>query len=543
MKTCPACSAALPHDAQFCTKCGTSLNIGLSGVPTEELPVEDATIRHPAETPTAPESVWAPPANPSPPTAQTTSTACSSCGSALRLDQQFCTKCGTTRDTNPSQLFEDDDADTPPPKWLIGLGLTLLFVVVGLAAAWFLPTANDAATEAADLANPAVQTTAVTLANQTSPTTVAEPMESTSCETAIASYASAAASWAQSLLVDQRTGLMVSASPDPVLSQADSVSGCDTAETLADTAGLAAPPGTDMLVRLTVINALASDQSPDAVLAAASATVPTAYLYQPISVELATPAWIVIYESMEQSTYTETEALGRFAEYERTVGRGGVLASGDYDSLNAGYWVVYSGPYTNGQTANDICADQRSNVDFCYHRFIQMYGDQAAIAEGCGEYGLRETLHQTDIRLGPSPNQDIVATYAAGSQLHALGYVEQVEGTSWIPVDVDGKLGWVSANQVSIAPACVGVPTIPVDDTCQAVSDALGAHLVSAASIGYADNDEIGFVVSRAERLNCDADMIHGSVALLLDAALTATADTATQLRLAVYRQYRILQT
>lgn len=47
-----------------------------------------------------------------------------------------------------------------------------------------------------------------------------------------------------------------------------------------------------------------------------------------------------------------------------------VLNSTDYRSLNAGYWVVYAGPFRNEDAAAAHCRAIRSRVGNCYQRFL-----------------------------------------------------------------------------------------------------------------------------------------------------------------------------
>ena len=47
-----------------------------------------------------------------------------------------------------------------------------------------------------------------------------------------------------------------------------------------------------------------------------------------------------------------------------------VFRSGDFPSLNAGYWVVYACEYPNADSAQQACRELTERGLDCYHRFV-----------------------------------------------------------------------------------------------------------------------------------------------------------------------------
>ncbi len=75
--------------------------------------------------------------------------------------------------------------------------------------------------------------------------------------------------------------------------------------------------------------------------------------------------WILVLASLPIDEFTLEDAAARAPEVEGSR----VLLSDDYPSLNAGYWVVYAGPFPDNPTTS-ACPDNRPEDFTCYPRFV-----------------------------------------------------------------------------------------------------------------------------------------------------------------------------
>jgi hypothetical protein len=181
------------------------------------------------------------------------------------------------------------------------------------------------------------------------------------------------------------------------------------------------------------------------------------------------PRWIVVLESLETTDYTRTDAVSRFTPYDRLGLDPQVLLSDDYGSLNPGYWAIYTGWYEDRQAARDLCASIRSSVDFCYERYLQTLPSSSATAGSCGPYGTVRTVGSSSVPvyLGPSSSSNQIAT-VSGDGIYLAGFTEVVGGVAWLPVEVNGTIGWVEAGTLTSG-TCTATPSSPAPE-CADVS-------------------------------------------------------------------------
>ncbi len=81
--------------------------------------------------------------------------------------------------------------------------------------------------------------------------------------------------------------------------------------------------------------------------------------------------WILVLASLPVDEFSLKDAAARTPEVDGSR----VLLSSDYPSLNAGYWVVYAGPFPEEPTTS-ACPDDRPEDFTCYPRFV----GEAAVA-------------------------------------------------------------------------------------------------------------------------------------------------------------------
>ena len=98
-----------------------------------------------------------------------------------------------------------------------------------------------------------------------------------------------------------------------------------------------------------------------------SSSVPT----EPVDDQVRPPpmnTWIVVIGS-----YPEDEpdaAFGYAAELRQAGIDGAVFNSGEFASLNPGFWVVYAGVFDDGDAAGAYCEELRPIAPDCYRRFV-----------------------------------------------------------------------------------------------------------------------------------------------------------------------------
>ena len=521
--TCPTCHEPTIEGAPFCTKCGTRL---AEAIPSDAA-VDDATVQRPSWLIESPES------------STPGGIPCTSCGSLMSTHQETCSNCGFGQTSAPSRstpLFEDAETKRLP-IWVVGGVVLAVFALVGLGAAWFFNVDRPAQDE---LAGAVDDRTIDTTARQTSADGSDEPAvedpltaeSAESCDVLVTEMTRELEGWASTVTLNQSSRLEVQPLAVPDLA------GCEIpSEDIAAQVSLAAPADVQRVVKHSVLIALSSGESPSNVLVAAS-ELPARTYYIPLGTDaLNVPAWIVIFASMEQSQHTDSDAQSKYGEFQNLFNTGGVLSSGDYSSLNEGYWVVYGGPHRSADDANAACSAVRSDDVFCYHRYLQNFTNQSAVLGGCGEYGRRTALTRSDVLLGPSPNQDLLFQVAPGAQLHPVGYVEQIDGVAWLPVEGDGQVGWVRAGSVELDAACAGSPTISPNDSCDAVADDFSSELIKVID-GQGDEPLLRFIGTRAARLKCDFGTLQGTIATRLRSEADQTADPFDALVLEVYATF-----
>ncbi|HZJ04732.1 MAG TPA: trypsin-like peptidase domain-containing protein [Nocardioidaceae bacterium] len=106
---------------------------------------------------------------------------------------------------------------------------------------------------------------------------------------------------------------------------------------------------------------------------------PTGYCVQTTTPETPRPpgpaaansSWIVVIQSLEDHLYTRAQAEEAAAGYRREGIAAAVLLSSDYGSLNAGYWVVYTGPFATEEAAAANCRGIRTAAPSCYQRELR----------------------------------------------------------------------------------------------------------------------------------------------------------------------------
>ena len=98
----------------------------------------------------------------------------------------------------------------------------------------------------------------------------------------------------------------------------------------------------------------------------------------PIALEGTQTQWVVVVASLWGADFSETQALARLDER----GRGELLWSTHYPSLNPGLWVVVEGPFPDQDTA-DEAADELGNGAYA-RALSDDEGDRYCIADdGC----------------------------------------------------------------------------------------------------------------------------------------------------------------
>lgn len=90
--------------------------------------------------------------------------------------------------------------------------------------------------------------------------------------------------------------------------------------------------------------------------------------------------WTTILASLPVEDFSEEDATARAAEL-TDVGVG-ILLSADYPSLNAGYWVIFSGDFATQDEAVDRCISLRERDLSCYQRYL---GDIPTVVAARGE--------------------------------------------------------------------------------------------------------------------------------------------------------------
>lgn len=82
-----------------------------------------------------------------------------------------------------------------------------------------------------------------------------------------------------------------------------------------------------------------------------------------------TPTWIVVLNSLATWEYDRVGAAARATGYRSQGIEAHVLLSDDYSSLNAGYWVVYTGQFASDPLAAAHCRSIRWAAPECYQRY------------------------------------------------------------------------------------------------------------------------------------------------------------------------------
>ena len=117
----------------------------------------------------------------------------------------------------------------------------------------------------------------------------------------------------------------------------------------------------------------------------------TSTTVEPVDDVLDFGQWILVLASLATDEFDQADAAARTRDIEGS----NVLLSDDYPSLNAGYWVVYAGPYDVDPTVSACPADLPAAFT-CYPRFI----GETANAAGNIVVQLPEGIRQIDPTTG-----------------------------------------------------------------------------------------------------------------------------------------------
>jgi len=135
--------------------------------------------------------------------------------------------------------------------------------------------------------------------------------------------------------------------------------------------------------------------------------------------------WILVLASLPTDEFTLEDAAARTPE----VAGSRVLLSDDYPSLNAGYWVVYTGPFPEDPTTS-TCPDDRPEDFTCYPRFV---GDVAVALPNIviwTETGIRQVSPTTGEYVGDPVDLDaggifidrFTVTQDSGTAYYGVGW-------------------------------------------------------------------------------------------------------------------------
>lgn len=135
--------------------------------------------------------------------------------------------------------------------------------------------------------------------------------------------------------------------------------------------------------------------------------------------------WILVLASLPIDEFTLEDAAARTPEIDGSR----VLLSSDYPSLNAGYWVVYAGPFPENPTTS-ACPEDRPEDFTCYPRFV---GDVAVALPNIvvwTETGIRQIDALTGEYVGVSADLDAGGIFI---DRFAVDHDEQVAffGVGW----------------------------------------------------------------------------------------------------------------
>jgi hypothetical protein len=111
--------------------------------------------------------------------------------------------------------------------------------------------------------------------------------------------------------------------------------------------------------------------------------------------------WVLVLASLPIDEFSLEDAAARTPEVDGSR----VLLSNDYPSLNAGYWVVYAGPFPENPTTS-ACPQDRPEDFTCYPRFV---GDLAVALPNIviwTETGIRQVNALTGEYVGVSGDLD-----------------------------------------------------------------------------------------------------------------------------------------
>ena len=88
-----------------------------------------------------------------------------------------------------------------------------------------------------------------------------------------------------------------------------------------------------------------------------------------IVVDPSTPTWIVVLNSLDVGVHGQADGVTLAQQYRGQGIEARVLLSTEFSSLNAGYWVVYSGSYHREDDAAAHCRSIRWAAPECYQRY------------------------------------------------------------------------------------------------------------------------------------------------------------------------------
>jgi hypothetical protein len=464
---------------------------------------------------------------------------CIACGNRLEPGDEFCIKCGVPRAGSadqPTAVSETVVAPTPRPletapaagpeqrrerkRSLLPLWIAVATIAI-LAAAWFVwqMIDGDDGTANTDAADSGATQSTVGDSGETATAgddseTDAEAAMDVDCravaDAAVEATVALIGSFSATSLHDAAAAARVGRQSMPGASEFDAThadlmaaqdeAGCAPSDQEAlysqSMAGVTAPA--DIVGRVVHSSALSGYGFGDVDLLTRATAVLRLYpahgtIDLAESVSSGLPKWTVILESLEVAEYSQAEATANLSIYADFDVETGVFLSDDYGSLNPGYWVIYAGMFDTRDEAAALCSSIRGSVDFCYERYLQDLPTVTGPNGDCGPYGRFDVVGvatgtRLNVYVGPSSGQQVLGAFGSSATgVLSAGPEIRVGSTTWLPVEINGKIGWAESSYLSIDSACVGAtPPPPTATSCPAVAVGtadLLQSIVSAAEV------------------------------------------------------------
>jgi hypothetical protein len=567
---CATCGGVLQAGAEYCTVCGTPA--GRDASDTDQIRASDAvevatgserqqqTGDRQQQTGDGDSPIVSP--------ADVPAAFCIMCGNRLEPDDQFCIKCGLARNGFPHQATESREvvvSPDPPQSDVVGVDspetqkerkrsfmalwivLGVLLVTAASLIGWLLlsdgggtaePDPDSETTIAATGDTDASQPEATAPAGGSDVDTGDEAVCQAAADDAIDATVALMQAFSAGSLGDVITAARIGRDSMPVASSFDTrnadltaageEAGCVAADQearyAAALADVTTPPDAAGRVVYHAAGIAYGFDSTD-LLTRVTAALRLYPIHSEVDVGAATshglPKWTVILESLDVADHSQAEALANLSAYGGLGVETGVFLSDDYGSLNSGYWVIFAGMFDSHSEAVELCASIRSNVDFCYDRYLQDVPTTTGPNGACGPYGRFDVVGVDSTSLltvyvGPSTGQKALGTYTGSDTgILSAGPPTTVGSTDWTPVEIHGRVGWAESRYLSEDPACAGLtPEPPTATSCPAVAVATAQLLQSivsavedaeASGVGAVASLDVAVFDTQAESLVSDA--------------------------------------